>query len=130
MYSNIYDRQPVGTVSISYISGVSEDIRRICRCFNIRVAFRSGTSLQSMLSKVKDPLPIELQSGVVYRIPCSCGKSYIGETTRRLETRLKEHRDDCRKQNLQSSAVADHAWTTHCPIKWEETTIVDRARTP
>ena len=83
-----------------------------------------------MLSKVKDPLPIELQSGVVYRIPCSCGKAYIGETTRWLETRLKEHRDDCRKQNLQSSAVADHAWTAHCPIKWEETTIVDRAHTP
>ena len=82
-----------------------------------------------MLSKVKYPLPIELQSGVVYRIPCSCGKAYIGETMRRLETRLKEHRDDCRKQNLQSSAVADHAWTAHCPIKWEETTIVDRACT-
>ena len=73
-----------------------------------------------MLSKVKDPLPIELQSGVVY----------IGDTTRQLETRLKKHRGDCRKQNLQSSAVADHAWTAHCPIKWEETTIVDRARTP
>ena len=83
-----------------------------------------------MLSKVKDPLPIELQSGVVYRIPCCCGKAYIGETTQRLETRLKEHRDDCRKQNLQSSAVADHAWTAHCPIKWEETTMVVRARTP
>ena len=78
---------------------------------------------------VKDPLPIELQSGVVYRIPCSCGKAYIGETTRRLETRLKENWDNCCKQNLQSSAVADHAWTAHCPIKWEETTIVDRART-
>ena len=49
------DRQPVGTVSIPYISGISEDIRRICRRFNIRVAFRSGTSLRSMLSKVKDP---------------------------------------------------------------------------
>ena len=58
------------------------------------------------------------------------GKPTIGETTRRLETRLKEHRDDCRKQNLQSSAVADHAWIAHCPLKWEETTIVDRAHTP
>ena len=46
-------------------------------------------------------------------------EAYIGETTRQLETRLKEHRDDCRKQNLQSSAVADHAWTAHCPIKWD-----------
>ena len=56
----IEDRQPIGTVSIPYISGVSEDIRRICRRFNIRVAFRSGTSLRLMLSKVKDPLPIDL----------------------------------------------------------------------
>ena len=33
----------------------------------------------------------------MYRIPCSCGKAYIGETKRRLETSLKEHQDACQK---------------------------------
>ena len=38
------------------------------------------------------PTPIE---GNIYRVPClDCGKSYIGESSRPLETRLKEHIKD------------------------------------
>ena len=33
----------------------------------------------------------EKKSGVVYEVPCNCGKVYIGETERTLETRMKEH---------------------------------------
>ena len=61
--------------------------------FNIRVVFKSGRTLHSMLTKVKDTLSLGKQSNVVYCIPCSCGQAYIGETKPRLETRLKEHRD-------------------------------------
>ena len=73
-------------VVIPYVAGMSEDIRRVCRKFNIRVVFKSGQTLRSMLTKVKDTLPPGKQSNVVYRIPCSCGQVYIGETKRRLET--------------------------------------------
>ena len=31
-------------------------------------------------TKVKDPLPVEKQADVVYEIPCTCGKVYIGQT--------------------------------------------------
>ena len=102
------DRPPL--VVLPYTAGVSENIRRVCRRFGIKVVFRSSHSLRSMLTKVKDALPMEKQANVVYRIPCSCGKAYIGETKRRLETRLREHQDACRTQSLQKSAVAEHAW--------------------
>ena len=115
-------------VMIPYVAGVSEDIRRTCRKFNIKVIFKSGRTLRSMLTKVKDALPPEKQSRVVYRIPCSCGKVYIGETIRRLETRTKEHQDACRKGMTEKSAIAEHAWENHHPINWEETSVVDRAR--
>ena len=113
---------------IPYIAGVSEDIRRACRKYNIKVVFKSGRTPRSMLTKVKDALPPEKQSKVVYRIPCSCGKTYIGETVRRLETRTKEHKDACRKGMTEKSALAEHAWENHHPIRWEETSVVDRAR--
>ena len=51
-------------------------------------------------------------------------------TVRRLETRMKEHRDACQKGTLEKSALAEHAWESHHTIKWEETTMVDQARTP
>ena len=113
---------------IPYVAGMSEDIRRVCRKFNIRVVFKSRQTLRSMLTKVKDTLPLGKQSNVVYRIPCSCGQVYIGETKRRLETRLKEHRDACERGMMEKSAVAEHAWENHHPIDWEETTVLDRGR--
>ena len=55
----------------------------------IRVVFRSGMNLRLQLSQLKDVLPMEQRSGKVYEIPCStCDKSYIGETIRRLGSRL------------------------------------------
>ena len=81
-----------------------------------------------MLTKVKDTLPPGKQSNVVYRIPCSCGQVYIGETKRRLETRLKEHRDACERGMMEKSDVAEHAWEHHHSIHWEETTILDHGR--
>ena len=119
---------PTTTVAIPYIKGVSERIRRVCWSYNIRVAFRSGRTIRSLLTRVKDPLPLEQQSMVVYQIPCSCGKVYIGKTIRRLETRLKEHKDACCKGATDKSAVAEHAWTQQHSIEWKETTVLDHAR--
>ena len=93
----------------------------VCRKFNIRIVFKSRRTLCSMLTKVKDTLPPGKQSNVVYRIPCSCGQVYIGETKRRLETRLKEHRDVCERGMMEKSAVAEHARENHHPIHWEAT---------
>ena len=67
---------------------------------------------------VSDPLPIEKKAKVVYQIPCSCGKSYIGKTRRRLETNLRKHQEACQKETMERSAVAEHAWKDHHAIKW------------
>ena len=100
------DTQPI--VSIPDVAGMSEEIRHICRGFNLGVVFWSGCTLCSLLTKEKDTLPQGKQSWVVYRIPCSCGKVYIGETVRRLETRLKEHQKACREGTMATLAVAEH----------------------
>ena len=75
-------------------------------------------------------LPMEKQANVVYRIPCSCGKAYIGETKWRLETRLREHQDACRTQSLQMSLVVEQAWGSHHPINWKDTLVIAWARRP
>ena len=49
--------------------------------------------MRDRLVKAKDKLCTDKQSSVVYKIPCSCGKFYLGETLRRLGTRIKEHKD-------------------------------------
>jgi hypothetical protein len=112
---------------LPYVAGVSERIRKVCQDFGIRAVFKSGPTLRGLLTKVKDPLPTEKQSSVVYEVPCTCGKVYIGETKRRLGTRLKEHKDACVKCLTDKSAIAEHAWTNDHPINWDGTKILQRA---
>ena len=41
---------------------------------------------------VKDPVPVELRSNVAYKFTCeSCNSCYVGETSRHLSTRIREH---------------------------------------
>jgi len=82
-------------MSILYITGLSKDIKGIARNFNIRTVFTSQRTLQESLTQVKDQFPDTLKAYVVYRITCSCGKMYIGETKRALSTRIMEQQDAC-----------------------------------
>ena len=60
----------------------------------------------------------------VYRIPCKCGQSYVGETLRPLETRIKEHQNHTRKGETSRSGAADHAWTHGHHLQWEQSQII------
>ena len=85
--------EPKATVVLPYVKNVSESIRRILTPLNIRTCFRPVRTLRQFLVHPKDQLPISRVSGVVYSIPCQdCDKTYIGQTGRTLEHRVKEHK--------------------------------------
>ena len=126
---NSEKQKPAATVVIPYMQGLSESIRRVCQKYNIRIVFGAGKSLRTILTKAKDRLPQEQQSNVVYKIPCSCGKVYIREMARRMESRMREHRSACRKCQLKKSAVAEHTWTQDHNILWNKAEIIDHAQT-
>ena len=50
--------------------------------------------------------------------------SYVGETMRRLETRMTEHRRAVQRGETNMSALADHAWTVGHQIDWDSTTVL------
>ena len=58
----------------------------------------------------KDALEPTKQDGVVYKIPCECGKLSTGETGRVMQERIKEHdRDTARtRQDRELVWVAVH----------------------
>ena len=83
----------------------------------LQIVFKSETTLRSHPAK---------QDGVVYRIPCECGKVYIGETGRSMHERIKEHDRDIRLACTQTSAVSEHAHETgHYPL-WNDVKFIDR----
>lgn len=89
--------------------------------FAIRTVFRSGPTLCSI------PLPMEKQSNVIFKVPCTCSKAYIGGTKHRLETHLNEHKDMCIKCLTDKSVIAECSWTNDHPINWATVNILQRA---
>ena len=114
--------EPLATPAyIPHEAGLSEDVRRICQRYNLRTVFKSAATLRGQLMQVKDRDPLERRSNVIYQVPCSCGRVYIGETKRALETRIKEHKAATRRGETTKSAIAEHAWKEHHVILWDET---------
>ena len=64
--------------------------------------------------------------GVVYKIKCSCGFSYIGQTKRLLEIRKKEHEAYVRNTQYGKSGLADHALKNKNKPRWKEIKVVAR----
>ena len=62
-------------------------VQRYCTNIEIKLAF-SSFKVGSMFS-VKDPVPLDLRSRVVYKFLCAeCNACYIRETSRHLSTRV------------------------------------------
>ena len=79
------------TAVLPYVKGLSEQLRRCLQQQGVRVIFKSETMLRSQLIRPKDAVDPAKQDGVVYRIPCECGRVYIGGTGRPMQDRIKEH---------------------------------------
>ena len=54
-------------------------------------------------------MDLRKQDGVVFKIPCECGKVYIGKTGRCMHKRIKEHKWDIRLSRTQTLPVSEHA---------------------
>ena len=114
------------TAVLPYVKGLSEQLRRCLQQQGVRAVFKSETTLRSQLVRPKDAVDPAKQDGVVYRIPCECGKVYIGETGRPMQDRVKEHDRDIRLAPTKTSAVSEHAHNTANKLLWDEVNFIDR----
>ena len=121
------DQSPPRTsLTLPYISGLSEAIKRILGPLDIKVAFRPHSTLRRQLVHPKDPVPLDQRTGVVYQIPCSeCPKVYIGQSGRTLKQRLSEHRQALQKGDTAASALAEHVWSTGHQVNLSKAEVID-----
>ena len=61
---------PKAYASIPYVKGVSECVRRILSCENIRTAFKPVQTLGNVFKKPKDRPTKEQLKGIVYKVTC------------------------------------------------------------
>jgi hypothetical protein len=85
-----------------------------------------NNKLNSFIKTNKDPLLDSQKSNVVYRIPClDCNVTYVGQTKRQLNTRLKEHKQNINKNLNSLSVVSEHRLKTGYNFDWNNTKILD-----
>ena len=107
-------------ITLPWVPKLSPILRRKFRKVGIKTVFRFGRSLLNLLCQNKSELPPNSYPGV-YQLECTCGGIYIGETRKKIKTRIAEHQKNVFKANWKASGVVEHA--KHCKgtINWNNT---------
>jgi len=118
---------PFSWIALPYIEGVSEATARLVKQLKIGIAHKPMSTIRSAIMHPKDRVNDAFKTNVVYNIPCGgCSNTYVGQTGRRLKTRMAEHQSDIRRQNPDSQ-VAEHVYHTGHTFKFNEVQIIDSA---
>jgi len=90
-----------------------------------KLAFTVNNKLNGLIKLHKDPLPKMSHANVIYKISCrDCDASYVGQTGRRLATRLKEHRSMINYSSDSHTVVSSHKFLGH-DFNWDDTIILN-----
>ena len=128
--------QPIirGISSISYfklpyVRNISERVAKSLGGDNVKIAFSNANTIgKHFFTKQKSKTPSEIESNIVYKIPCKdCSKSYVGQTGRYLKQRLYEHRREEHKRNvINPTALVEHSRENNHHFDFENTTILKK----
>lgn len=111
---------------LTYIPGVTDQVTKQLKDIvpELTIAPRPSTKIGQLFSNMKDELPIDLHSMVVYKVPCKlCQKFYIGETINNLCDRCKKHQTDVRNRAKEphKTALVSHVTKTTPPHEFDFT---------
>ena len=111
-------------ISVPYFPGLSESFKKIFKYTPVQVCFKGVNTLKSMLMHPKDKVSNDQKKDLVYHWECKadgCKSSYIGETSRALGERVKEH------SKSTTSAILKHCKDFHHPLpSINDFSIVDK----
>jgi hypothetical protein len=95
-------------VTFTYHSSKIRKITNLFKNTNIGIAFRTTATFQHFIKLITTNQMTEHEKSAVYRLSCkTCNRSYIGQTSRDLKSRFREHTRYI-KNNDPRSAYAMH----------------------
>lgn len=101
--------------SLTYIPKLTDKIHKVIKNQNtiIKIAKKPYNKNSDIFSKLKDKTPVENRDGVVYEIPCSCKKIYIGQTSQPVKERMRQHKNNIKNKSEYSAVVQHYKNNTH-----------------
>ena len=112
-------------LSVPFTGPLFFQLRQAAANIGIRLVSKTTNTLGSRLTpKLKAPTPHGQESNVVYRIDCSCGSVYIGETGQELQSRVAQHEAAHRRRDPKSAfGMPDHH---DCRPEFPNTSVLAR----
>ncbi len=102
---------------------------RLLRPFTIDVAHKPTCKLRSNFTKHKDKTNATDKRNAIYMFPCkNCPEKYIGQTSKKIQTRLTENRNAI-NTHVHSSIPAKHADDNGHKFDWSQTRCLGQATT-
>jgi len=107
--------------TVPYVKHTSESFKSISKKFSLSIAFTIPNTLNTFIKTGKDRLKGLSSCDVVYKINCKdCDVSYVGQTKRRLITRIREHMNDINKKNGALSVISTHRIENNHEFDWKK----------
>jgi hypothetical protein len=110
-------------VVIPYVKGISGTFKRIGNRY-IRTVFKTKHTFRNTLMRTRPTNDPQVTARCIYNIPCECGRSYVGESSRPLSVRIGEHKVNLKNGLLDKSKLAQHAFEEGHQISCNEAKIL------
>ncbi|KAM7313425.1 uncharacterized protein ISCGN_003290 [Ixodes scapularis] len=123
---------------IPYIHKVAHNLKKVATKYDVPVVFSAPKKLAGLCARISDEEAkapcdkkhvtpyVDCTVGVVYEIPLSCGKVYIGQTGRCINDRAREHALSVK--NKYGSHLPIHCNTCGCVPRLQQMRILGRSR--
>jgi hypothetical protein len=111
--------KPTSTAYLPYTQTTYSRLSRMLAKYNIKSVALPPRKISSYMPPTKDTTGLRTQG--IYKIPCECGKVYIGNSRRSIQLRIKEHERHIRLVQPDKSAVAEHSLNTDHIIRLQDT---------
>ncbi|EFN72003.1 hypothetical protein EAG_06100, partial [Camponotus floridanus] len=109
------------------LSSLTDNLRYILKDTNTRLSYYSLNKLNTIIRAHKDVIPKVSNTNVVYKIECgNCDASYVGQTGRKLITRINEHKKHIDRVTTNKSVITEHRLNFDHEFKWDDVKILDK----
>jgi len=109
-----------------YIKNISETINSAIDKKDYMIGYRILNKLTGFIKRHKDKNSFDNNSNVVYKVSCNnCNASYVGQTKRKVRTRINEHIKNIKVDESKHSVITKHILDFNHTFDWHNFKIMD-----
>lgn len=111
-------------IGLPYMKGFTKILNKTLKQTDYLPGYKCYNKLNTFIKLHKDPTEHTLKNNIIYKIHCNeCDASYVGQTKRKLNTRINEHKRNIKQPKL--NVVSQHIMDSNHSMNWSNVQILD-----